>query len=144
MASKLPLSEATVRRRLKRLAEADAISLRATIDPSFMGFTIQALIGLKVRIDVADKVMKTLCGWDNVTYCAAVAGRYDLILIGLFASVEDMLEFIERQVGTLEGVQSSETLVCLRIVKGRHTFMAAQAEKLAGPQLQARSRRRRS
>jgi Lrp/AsnC family transcriptional regulator for asnA, asnC and gidA len=142
IASKLPLSEATVRRRLKKLAAADVIGLQATVDPTFLGFNIQALIGLSVRVDLVPNAMKALCGFDNVTYCAAVSGRFDVILIGLFSSVEDMLQFMEKQIGTLNGVQNSETMVCLRLEKGRYTFMGTQAEKRAGPQLQAPRRRR--
>jgi Lrp/AsnC family transcriptional regulator, regulator for asnA, asnC and gidA len=143
IASKLPLSEATVRRRLKRLASADTISLRAMVDPTFLGFDVQAIIGLEVQVELADKVMKKLSEFDNIIYCAALAGRFDVVLIGLFSSVDDMLKFMERQVGTLDGVQGSETLVCLRVEKGEHVFMGSQAEKRASPLPEGRTRRKR-
>ena len=95
IASKLPLSEATVRRRLKRLLDADAISLRATIDPAYLGFNIQAIIGLSVRMDRVSKVVEALRECDNVVYCAVVSGRFDVTILGVFGSVDDLLKFME-------------------------------------------------
>src|SRR3990170_4311517 len=115
IASKLPLSEATVRRRLKRLLDADAISLRATIYPAYLGFNIQAIIGLSVRMDRVSKVVEALRECDNVVYCAVVSGRFDVTILGVFGSVDDLLKFMETHVGTLECVKSSETQVCLRV-----------------------------
>jgi len=142
IASKLPLSEATVRRRLKRLLDADAISLRATIDPAYLGFNIQAIIGLSVRMDRVSKVVEALRECDNVVYCAVVSGRFDVTILGVFGSVDDLLKFMETHVGTLEGVKSSETQVCLRVEKGKHAFLGSQADKRAYPQPEPRARRR--
>lgn len=133
IASRLPLSEATVRRRLKRLIDADAISLKALIDPAYLGFNIQALMGLSVRMDRVTKVVDSIRKSDNIIYASVVSGRFDVILLGVFRSVDDLLKFMETEVGTLDGVKGTETLVCLRVEKGKHVFLGAQADKRAYP-----------
>jgi len=131
IAAQLPLSEATVRRRLKRLVDADVISLRALIDPVYLGFNIQAVIGLSVRMDRVTKVVDFLRACDNVVYVAVVSGRFDITLLGVFESVDHLLKFMESTVGTLEGVKGTETLICLRIEKGKHLFLGTQADRQA-------------
>ncbi|MEW6033311.1 MAG: Lrp/AsnC family transcriptional regulator [Chloroflexota bacterium] len=131
IAAKLPLSEATVRRRLKRLVDADAICLRALIDPVFLGFNICALVGLSVRMDNVSKVVEFLRRCDNVVYVAIVSGRFDVMLMGVFQSVDDLLKFMETEVGTLDGVKGTETLISLRIEKGKHIYLGAQAKRRA-------------
>ncbi|MDO8472560.1 MAG: Lrp/AsnC family transcriptional regulator [Dehalococcoidia bacterium] len=141
IASRLPLSEATVRRRLKRLVDADAVSLKALVDPAFLGLNIEAIIGLSVRMDRVSKVVEALRKLDNVVYVAVVSGRFDITLLGVFHSVDDLLQFMESEVGQLEGVKGTETLVCLKVEKGRHVFLGGEAENRAYPKDQSRKPR---
>lgn len=138
IASRLPLSEATVRRRLKRLVDADAVSLRALVDPAVLGLNIEAIIGLSVRMDRVTKVVESLKKLDNVIYVAVVSGRFDITLLGVFHSVDDLLKFMESEVGQLEGVKGTETLVCLRVEKGRHVFLSGEVDGRAYPKDQGR------
>lgn len=138
IASRLPLSEATVRRRLKRLVDADAVSLRALVDPAVLGLNIEAIIGLSVRMDRVTKVVESLKKLDNVIYVAVVSGRFDITLLGVFHSVDDLLKFMEAEVGQLEGVKGTETLVCLRVEKGRHVYLSGEVDSRAYPKEQGR------
>lgn len=142
IASRLPLSEATVRRRLKRLVDAEVVSLRALIDPTSLGFNIEAIIGLSVQMDRVTRVVEQLRKSENVVYVSVVSGRFDIAFLGVFKSVEDLLKFMETEVGTLEGVKGTETLICLRIEKGKHVFLGGQAEKNAYPHAELRRSRR--
>ncbi|MBI2859794.1 MAG: Lrp/AsnC family transcriptional regulator [Chloroflexi bacterium] len=142
IASKLPLSEATVRRRLKRLIDADVVNLRALIDPTSLDYNIEAIVGLSVQMDRVTKVVEALRRCDNVIYLAVVSGRFDITFLGVFKSAEDLLTFMETQVGVLDGVKGTETLICLRVEKGRHAHLGAQAEKRAYPEGEIKRGRR--
>lgn len=144
IASKLPLSEATVRRRLKRLLDAGVVSLRALVDPASLGLNIEAVVGLSVRMDRVSKVVESLRAAENVVYASVVSGRFDVVVVTVFASVDDLLTFMETEVGPLEGVKGTETLVCLRVEKGKHIYLGGQAEKRALPVLDKKGRRHRT
>ena len=54
-------------------------------------------------------------GWVSTT-----TGRFDILALARFASTDELSDFVEKKVTRIEGVNNSETFICLRIGKGRY------------------------
>jgi DNA-binding Lrp family transcriptional regulator len=45
------------------------------------------------------------------------SGRFDAIALMWFSSTEQLYDFMEKEVGKLEGIKATETFVCLHMEK---------------------------
>jgi Lrp/AsnC family transcriptional regulator for asnA, asnC and gidA len=115
------LSEAAVRQRVQRLTDTGVIQIVGVTDPLQLGFARQAMIGLKVRGDV-EKVADELAAMDEVDYVVITAGSFDLIVEVVCESDEQLLAILSRRIRALEGVQSTETFVYLKLRKQSYTW----------------------
>lgn len=115
------LSEAAVRRRVQRLREAGIMQIVAVTDPLQLGFTRQAMIGIRVEGDVrvvAGKV-SALPEMDYVVICA---GSFDLLAEAVCEDDERLLQVLNDSVRSIPGVRSTETFVYLKVAKQTYTW----------------------
>lgn len=115
------LSEAAVRQRVQRLTDTGVIQIVGVTDPLQLGFARQAMIGLKVRGDV-ETVADELAAMEEVDYVVITAGSFDLIVEVVCESDEQLLAILSRRIRALEGVQSTETFVYLKLRKQSYTW----------------------
>lgn len=114
-------SEAAVRQRVQRLLEAGVVQIVAVSDPLQLGFTRQAMIGIRAEGDlqaVADK----LAALDEVDYVVITAGSFDLMVEVVCGDDEQLLSLLNGSIRTVPGVRDSETFVYLRLVKQTYTW----------------------
>jgi Lrp/AsnC family transcriptional regulator, regulator for asnA, asnC and gidA len=115
------LSEAAVRQRVQRLTETGVIQIVGVTDPLQLGFARQAMIGLKVRGDI-ETVADELAEMDEVDYVVITAGSFDLIVEVVCESDEQLLHILSRRIRSIEGVQSTETFVYLKLRKQSYSW----------------------
>src|SRR5688572_18055777 len=72
------LSEAAVRQRVQRLTDSGVMQIVAVTDPLQVGFSRQAMIGLKCEGDLS-LVADALAGMTEVDYVVITAGGFDLL-----------------------------------------------------------------
>ncbi|MBM3948220.1 MAG: Lrp/AsnC family transcriptional regulator [SAR202 cluster bacterium] len=113
IARKVGVSEGTVRRRLKRLVQDEFIQVVALPNPVKLGYHSEALIGLQVDPNKIDEVAEALSELREVSWVAITAGRYDVFAWATLPSSEALGVFLKTQVGTIKGVQRSETFINL-------------------------------
>lgn len=113
IARKVGVSEGTVRRRLKRLVQDEFIQVVALPDPAKLGYHSEALIGLQVDPNKVDEVAEGLSELREVNWVAITAGRYDVFAWATLPSSEALGVFLKTKVGTIKGVQRSETFISL-------------------------------
>ena len=113
IARKVGVSEGTVRRRLKRLVQDEFIQVVALPDPAKLGYHSEALIGLQVDPNRVDEVAEGLSDLREVNWVAITAGRYDIFAWATLPSSEALGVFLKTKVGTIKGVQRSETFINL-------------------------------
>ena len=113
IAREVGVSEGTVRRRLKRLVQEEYIRVVALPDPSKMGYTSEALIGVQVDPDKVDRVFEDLSSLNEINWVAVTTGQYDIFAWATLASSEALGIFLRTQVGTIPGVRRTETFVSL-------------------------------
>jgi Lrp/AsnC family transcriptional regulator for asnA, asnC and gidA len=110
------LSEAAVRQRVQRLLDAGVMQIVAVTDPMQVGFSRQAMIGIKVSGDL-NEVAERLSEMTEVEYVVITAGSFDLIIEVVCEDDDHLLDLISQRLRALPGVTSTETFVYLKLLK---------------------------
>jgi Lrp/AsnC family transcriptional regulator for asnA, asnC and gidA len=122
------LSEAAVRQRVQRLIDSGVMQIVAVTDPRVLGFTRQAMIGLKVEGDTR-RVAEAVAELHEVEYAVLTAGALDMLLEVVVEDDEHLLELLNEKIRKIEGVQTTETYIYLRIHKETYQWGIAPASR---------------
>jgi Lrp/AsnC family transcriptional regulator, regulator for asnA, asnC and gidA len=115
------LSEAAVRQRVQKLLDQGVMQIVAVTDPLTVGFSRQAMVGVKVEGDI-DPVADALAEMDAVEYVVVTAGSFDLMAEIVCEDDEHLLEMINKRIRTLPGVRATESFVYLKLRKQTYTW----------------------
>lgn len=110
------LSEAAVRQRVQRLTESGVMQIVAVTDPMQLGFTRQAMIGIRVAGDTR-VVAEQLAEIPEIDYVVLTAGSFDLLAEVVCENDEELISLLNSRIRILEGVQTTETFVYLKLQK---------------------------
>jgi len=116
LAKVVGLSEAAVRQRVQRLLEQGVMQIVAVTDPIMVGFRRQAMIGIRASGDL-NELASTCAEIPEVDYVVITVGRYDLMLEVVCEDDEHLLELLSSTIRQLEGVESVEVNMYLRLAK---------------------------
>lgn len=114
IASRLGVSEATIRARYSRLCSEDILQVVGVTNPLGLGFE-QALVGVKTR-GAPEPVADEIASWIEADYVVVTAGQYDLVVEVVATDRRELLELTNRM-RALDGVVSTETFLYLQMVK---------------------------
>jgi Lrp/AsnC family transcriptional regulator for asnA, asnC and gidA len=114
------LSEAAVRQRVQRLQDTGVMQIVAVTDPLTLGFSRQAMIGLKCDGDLAT-VAGDLADMVEIDYVVITAGSFDLLIEVVCEDDDHLLEILSRVRG-VPSVTSTETFVYLKLQKQTYTW----------------------
>jgi Lrp/AsnC family transcriptional regulator for asnA, asnC and gidA len=110
------LSEAAVRQRVQKLTETGVMQIVAVTDPLQLGFYRQAMVGIRASGDTT-VVASQLSALAAVDYVVLTAGSFDILAEVVCESDDDLVELLNKQIRGIEGVQSIETFVYLKLHK---------------------------
>ncbi len=110
------LSEAAVRQRVQRLVDTGIVQIVAVTDPLQVGFTRQAMVGLRADGDLS-ALADALADLPEVDYVVVTAGSFDLLVEVVCEDDEHMLRLLNQSIRSLPGVRETETFVYLRLRK---------------------------
>jgi Lrp/AsnC family transcriptional regulator for asnA, asnC and gidA len=110
------LSEAAVRQRVQKLADAGVIQIVAVTDPMQVGLFRQAMIAINVEGPL-EPVADALAEIDSIDYVVVCAGRFDILCEVICEDDASLLELISTKIRTIPGVRYAETLVYLKLRK---------------------------
>jgi Lrp/AsnC family transcriptional regulator for asnA, asnC and gidA len=114
IASRLGVSEATVRARYGRLTTAGILQVVGVTNPLGLGFE-QALVGIKAS-GPPDVVADEISRWPEADYVVVTAGQFDVLVEVVASSRRHLLELTNRM-RALDGVSSTETFFYLEMWK---------------------------
>ncbi len=109
------LSPAAVRQRVLSLIDNGVMQIVAVTDPTTLGFSVQAWVGISVRGDL-DKAAEHIADFEEADYVVITAGRYD-ITVELVCEDSDRLLEVMNRIRDLEFVVDTELFTYLRLVK---------------------------
>jgi len=110
------LSEAAVRQRVQKLTDSGVMQVVAVTDPLQLGFYRQAMVGIRVSGDTT-VVAEALSQLAAVDYVVLTAGSFDILAEVVCENDDDLIELLNRQIRGIDGVQSTETFVYLKLQK---------------------------
>jgi Lrp/AsnC family transcriptional regulator for asnA, asnC and gidA len=110
------LSEAAVRQRVQRLTESGVMQIVAVTDPMQLGFTTQAMIGIRTTGDTR-VVAARLAEIPEIDYVVLTAGSFDVMAEVVCENDDELLDLLNTRIRVVEGVQSTETFVYLKLQK---------------------------
>jgi Lrp/AsnC family transcriptional regulator for asnA, asnC and gidA len=114
IATRLGVSEATVRSRYARLCADDILQVVGVTNPLGLGFD-QAMVGIRTS-GPPGAVADEIASWPEADYVVATAGSYDLLVEVVCSDRHELLDLTNRM-RDLDGVVSTETFLYLDMVK---------------------------
>jgi Lrp/AsnC family transcriptional regulator for asnA, asnC and gidA len=117
------LSEAAVRQRVQKLVDNGVVQIVAVTDPMQIGFARQAMIAISAIGDIeaiADRLSKI----DEVDYIVITAGSCDILAEVVVENDDHLLQLINRQIRSIEGVTRTESFLYLKLVKQTYDWGA--------------------
>jgi Lrp/AsnC family transcriptional regulator for asnA, asnC and gidA len=121
IAAEVGLSEGAVRQRVQRLIDTGVMQIVAVTDPLVVGFTRQAMIGIKTQGDVGP-VAAQLCEIPQIDYVVTTAGSFDLLVEVVCEGDAELLDVLMTQIRTIPEVTHTETFVYLKLNKQHYDW----------------------
>jgi Lrp/AsnC family transcriptional regulator for asnA, asnC and gidA len=121
IAEDVGLSEAAVRRRIQRLRDSGVMQIVAITDPLQLGYSREALVGIRVHGDVrlvADKVAAI----EEANYVVMTAGSFDLIAELIAVDDDALVHLLNDSIRSIPGVTEVETFLYLKLAKQTYTW----------------------
>jgi Lrp/AsnC family transcriptional regulator for asnA, asnC and gidA len=116
IAREIGISETTVRRRLRALADAGILRFATIIDPGVMEDNVEVLVGVKLDPKHVLEVSAEIAAMPAVRYAALTTGPYDLWVASSFPSAVAWLRF-RSELHQLDGVIDTETFQVSHLLK---------------------------
>jgi Lrp/AsnC family transcriptional regulator for asnA, asnC and gidA len=117
IAEHVPVSEETVRRRIKRLVKEGLIRIVAIPDPNKLGYESEVLIGVQVEADKVGDVADALTQITAITWVTVSTGAYDVFAWATLKTSAELSNLLLTKVGVIPGVRKTETFINLDIRK---------------------------
>jgi Lrp/AsnC family transcriptional regulator for asnA, asnC and gidA len=132
LGEKLGISEAQVRRRVKKLTDADVLSIVPIANPRFLGIDQLALLGLVVRGPDLAEISGQLLTMPQVNFVVLTSGEFNLLAEVGCASSDELYRLL---VGLrrMRGIESTETFVYLNVLQQKYQW-ALDAEQASAHQ----------
>lgn len=116
IAKAVGLSEAAVRQRVQKLTESGVMQIVAVTDPLQLGFHRQAMVGVRAAGDLR-AVADQLAELPSVTYVVMTAGSFDILIEIVCESDDHLIDLLNVDIRSIDGVLSTETFVYLKLRK---------------------------
>ncbi|RLE56128.1 MAG: AsnC family transcriptional regulator [Thermoprotei archaeon] len=122
IAKRLGVSEATVHLRVRKLRRNGVIrKFQAIIDPEKVGKTLTAIIAIRAEPRKYDSILERLKTMNSICEIYDVTGDYYAILKVRVGSREELAKVLD-EIGKLDGVLNTTTMVVLRVIKEDYTI----------------------
>jgi Lrp/AsnC family transcriptional regulator for asnA, asnC and gidA len=141
IARTLGVTETTIRNRIERLISGGFLRIAAVIDHRKTAYQVDAVIWMRLDRRRARAAAARIASFPNVVYVGHTTGRYDLLVEALFASDEEMFEFLTTGLSESWGVQQTETCHILRTEKINYDWKVPLDHRFAGRGREARAAR---
>ena len=124
IAAQLGVTEGTIRGRINRMEEAGSIRLTAVTNVAFAGSPRVVLIGIRAQHGELRAVSEKIAAMAEIRCVIIMLGRFDILAIGLFDALEDIVEVANNRILALPGVRHVETSIAVKTLK--YDFRAAK------------------
>jgi Lrp/AsnC family transcriptional regulator for asnA, asnC and gidA len=117
IAARLGVTEGTIRGRIRRLEEGGSIRLTAITNIEYFGDAKVVLIGVQAQHSELKTLCKQISEMPEIGCVIMMLGRFDILAIGLFSRLEDVVEVANNRILALPGVRHVETSIAVKTLK---------------------------
>jgi len=118
---KVGLSQAAVRQRVQRLTGSGVIQVVAVTDPLMLGFTLQAMVGIRATGDLRE-LARRLAKVPEIDYVVVTSGRFDILVEVVCTGHEQLFELLNDEVRSLDGVLVAEAFTYVHLEKQSYSW----------------------
>jgi Lrp/AsnC family transcriptional regulator for asnA, asnC and gidA len=120
----LAVSESTIRWRVRRLIDAQALRVVAIADPFRLGYRVLAFVLVSVATGSNERVIEALVGLPEVTYVSACTGRFDIYIQVVCRDHDHLYELLSTTIPAVGGIVRTETFTELKMYKVSYRYPA--------------------
>jgi DNA-binding Lrp family transcriptional regulator len=113
----LGVTEGTIRGRLKRLQEENYLRFTAVTNLSYLGHPRLVFIGVTAEQARVKKLACDIAEMPGIRSVIITLGRFNLLAIGMFSELEDVLDIANNAILSLPGVHHVETSISVKQIK---------------------------
>ncbi|MBA4494325.1 Lrp/AsnC family transcriptional regulator [Paenactinomyces guangxiensis] len=117
IAEELKVTVGTVRNRVQRLMENQILKIVGVVDPFKTGMATVAMLGLKVRLNKLDEIIKALEKIPEVRFVAVSTGTFDMFIEIITSSTEEFYRILTTELSNIEGIEATDSSMLLKIHK---------------------------
>jgi len=124
LSEKINVNTSVVYSRIKRLVKSKLIK-KFTIDVNDkeLGYTVKSLTGINMDSKQRDDVIEELFKIPGVREISEVTGRFDILVIMFAKNLPEMHRLISEEIGKIQGIVSSESLIEMKKRKKQMPYM---------------------
>lgn len=117
IAAELDVTEGTIRSRIKRLQAEGLIQFTVVTDFRLAGSPNLVMMGIQADPSRVSTLAQQLSAMPEISCVIVLLGRYSLLAMGLFTSIEQLNDVILGRIRVLEGVREVETSISVHNLK---------------------------
>lgn len=129
IAAELGVTEGTIRTRIKRLQHEGLIQFTVISDFRLAGSPNLCMMGIDTDPDQAARLAALLKDMPEINCVVLLLGRYTMLAMGLFTSIEQLHDFVDQKLRGLPGIQNIEVGISVHNLK-----YEAGVAKITSPQ----------
>jgi Lrp/AsnC family transcriptional regulator for asnA, asnC and gidA len=122
----LGVSEGTIRWRVRRLLDSQALRIVAIADPFRLGYRVLAFVLISVEAGAHAGVIEALVAFPEVTYVSACAGRFDVYIQVVCRDNDHLFELLSERIPAIGGVTRTETFTEFKMYKVSYYYPARE------------------
>ncbi|WP_336951225.1 Lrp/AsnC family transcriptional regulator [Sphingobium aromaticivastans] len=117
IAAELGVTEGTIRTRIKRLQRERLIQFSVVTDFRMAGSPNLCMLGIDADPVDVPELARQLSDIPEINCVIVMLGRYSLLAMGLFTSIEQLNDLVNEQIRSLRGVRKVETSISVYNMK---------------------------
>ena len=116
IAKELGITTNTVRARVNKLIDNGVLQIIGLVDPDAVPGHSSAIMGFRVKPEVAQKAVKQIGKLKGVVTAGCVTGRFDIMALVFFNDKHTHRDFIFNELAKVDGLVSVETFFVMDAV----------------------------
>ena len=121
LASRIGMSEAATRQRVRRLIDRGVMQVVAVTDPIALGAGLQAMLAITVDRD-ARVIAEEIGDLPEVDYVVLTSGRADILCEVVCDDSTHVLELVNGRIRAIDGVRTVEVSTYLQLLKQSYSW----------------------
>jgi len=114
LARKLGLAASTIRQKIAKMLKSGTVCIIGVPNPSVINYQGWAVMGINATPDGVENIIHELTQFDAIYTIASSFGRFDIIALAQFASIDEIQVFVKETLPQMTGFKDVEVFVLTR------------------------------